>query len=121
MRGRRNLNRQGQALVEFIIILPVFIMLVLGIMDVGRIMYSKIVLEEQIGEVSSLYKNGKSIEEIYTKLDLDEEKMILEIKKETEFINFILKTEVPILTPGLNFVFGDPYNLEISRSVSYDT
>ena len=37
--------KKGQALVEFIIILPIVLLMFLGIIDLGRIMYTKIILE----------------------------------------------------------------------------
>ena len=33
------MNKRGQALVEFVIILPIFIFMLLSIMDIGRIIY----------------------------------------------------------------------------------
>jgi hypothetical protein len=41
--GRKN-QTNGQSLVEFALVLPVLLLLVLGAMDVGRLFYTKIVL-----------------------------------------------------------------------------
>ena len=35
------MNKKGQALVEFIIILPVFIFMILAIIDIGKMLYDK--------------------------------------------------------------------------------
>ena len=43
--------KKGQALVEFVIILPIFLFLLLGVIDVGRIMYTKVNLENTISDV----------------------------------------------------------------------
>lgn len=113
VRQRNNMKRRrGQALVEFVIVLPVFIMLVLGVIDMGRILYSKIILEEKISDVISLYERGKSVADINQELD----DIVLEVKEENDYINYSLIQEIDIVTPGLNFVFSNPYNLKVSRS-----
>ena len=41
---RTNKNHHGQSLVEFALILPLLLMLVLGALDFGRLFYTKIIL-----------------------------------------------------------------------------
>ncbi len=114
------MKKKGQALVEFIIILPVFIMLVLGVIDIGKILYSKIILEDKITEAISLYDNGRNLDEIKNKLEINKEKMDLSIKEEQDYIIFSLSQDIEIITPGLNFVFNNPYNLKVKRSINND-
>ena len=38
-------NKKGQALVEFVVIMPIFIMLLISIIDLGNIIYKKYHLE----------------------------------------------------------------------------
>lgn len=112
MRGRFDVNNKGQALVEFVIILPIFILLVLGCIDIGRIMYTKMNLEEQMSDVVDYYKNGKTIEEIKDKIDND-----VDIKSDNEYTTILLTKKIDIITPGLQFVFDNPYLLKVERSV----
>lgn len=114
------MKKKGQALVEFIIIMPIFIMLVLGVMDIGKIMYSKIVLEDKITEAISLYDSGLDLDEIKRKLELDVDKTDLVIKTEDEYIIFNLSKDIDIITPGLNLIFNSPYSLEVKRSINND-
>lgn len=107
-------KRRGQALVEFVIILPIFIMLILGVIDMGRILYSKIILEEKISDVISLIDKGKTVSDINRDLD----NMILEVQEEGDYVNYSLVQEIDIVTPGLNFIFSNPYPLKVSRSIS---
>ncbi len=111
-------NKKGQALVEFVIIMPIFLIIILGVIDIGKILYSKIILEEQISDVVMLYQDGKNKDEINQKLDLDS--ISLNIDEEGEYIKFSLIKKIDIITPGLNFVFDNPYKLEINRSISND-
>lgn len=112
MRGRFDVNKRGQALVEFVIILPIFILLVLGCIDIGRIMYTKMNLEEQMSDVVDYYKNGKTIEEIKNKIDDD-----IDIKRDNEYTTILLTKKIDIITPGLQFVFDNPYLIKIERSI----
>ena len=47
---RRRRNEQGAALVEFAIALPLLVLLVLGIIDIGRLLYTQISLHEAVQE-----------------------------------------------------------------------
>lgn len=112
MRGRFDVNKRGQALVEFVIILPIFILLVLGCIDIGRIMYTKMNLEEQMSDVVDYYKKGKTIEEIKNKIDDD-----IDIKRDNEYTTILLTKKIDIITPGLQFIFDNPYLIKIERSI----
>ncbi len=115
------MNKSGQALVEFIIILPIFLMLMLGIGDMGKIISANINLESKISEVVEMYKTGKTQEEIDKKLELNSEKIEFLVEKDGEYINFKLVKKIDIMTPGLNLVLGNPYSLETKRSIQNDT
>lgn len=111
--------KKGQALVEFVIIMPIFIMMVLGTIDIGKIFYTKIILEGQISDVISDYQKGKTEDEINGYLKNDD--IVLEVNKNEELATFNLVKKVDIITPGLNFVFDNPYNLRVSRSIGNDS
>ena len=55
-------NRKGQALVEFIIILPVLVYVLLVMIDIFVIYNKKSSLEGRMEEVVYLYKNNRSAE-----------------------------------------------------------
>ena len=109
------MGKKGQALVEFIIILPVFLLLVLGVMDIGKIMYNKTMLEGAMSEVVSMYQKGNSSLEILDKLDIEAS---LDIKAEDNYTIFSLVKEIDIITPGLNLILGNPYEIIVKRSIS---
>lgn len=114
-------RKKGQALVEFVIILPVFIFMLLAIIDVGKVIYFRNELESEMSNVVELYKNKKTFEEMEEELKRNNEDIILEIKNENnETITFSLKKNITIVTPGLNFLFSNPYLLEVKRVMSYE-
>ena len=109
------MSRKGQALVEFIIILPIFLILVLGVIDMGKILYNKTMLEGAMSEVVYMYEAGDSSSEILDKLDIAAS---LDIKAEDNYTIFYLVKDVDIITPGLNLIFDNPYEISVSRSIS---
>lgn len=106
------MNKRGQALVEFVIILPIFILLVLGVIDMGRIMYTKMNLEQQMSDVVDYYKKGENIEDIKAKTNND-----IKINLEGKYTTIIITKEIDIITPGLQLVFNNPYIIKTKRSI----
>ena len=113
-----SLKKEGQALVEFVIILPIFLMLFLGVIDFGKIFYNKIILESTINDVISLNENNMSEEEIKEKLNLEDMNLI--INEDTSYKEISLAKEIEIITPGLNLILNNPYKLEVKRSIIND-
>ena len=58
------MNRKGQALVEFVLILPIFIMILFSIVDFGMIFNKKNELENISIDIINLLNNNNKIEEI---------------------------------------------------------
>lgn len=114
-------NKKGQALVEFVIILPIFIFMLLSIIDIGKVIYFQNQLVSELNDVVELYKNQKTYEEILNELNLQDEGVILEIKnQDNEIITFYLKRDVEIITPGLNVIFDNPHVVTVERVLSYE-
>lgn len=112
------MNKKGQALVEFIIILPIFLVLVLGVIDLGNILYQKTMLEGKMNDVISMYESGNSSLEILEDMDL--KNTTLDITEDDRTIRIHLKKEIDLITPGLNLVLDNPYQLDVSRSIPYE-
>ena len=52
------MNRKGQALVEFVLILPIFILILFAVVDFGMILSKKSELENISVDIVSMIKNG---------------------------------------------------------------
>ena len=111
------MNKKGQALVEFVIILPIFIFMILATIDVGKILYFSNKLENKMDDVISLYENSYAYEDINKNLVNDISKTNLEIKEDEKFVEFIITKKIDIITPGLNLIFDNPYKLEAKRVI----
>ena len=58
------MNRSGQALVEFVLILPIFLFILFIIVDFGIIFSAKNSLENNSVDIINLLENNTSIDEI---------------------------------------------------------
>ena len=107
------MNRKGQALIEFVLILPIFILILFATVDFGLILSKKNELENISVDVVSMIKSNKSINEIssmYPDISINEE-------SNNGYTKVIISKEVDIMTPGLNLILGNPYKIEIERSI----
>ena len=112
------MNKKGQALVEFVIILPVLVLLFFGAVDFGRIIIRKNELENLTGDVINLYKDGKSREDIDKLLKENDTSNNFELAiKDDNMIEFKLTSEIKIITPGLNKILGDNYEVSTKRVI----
>lgn len=104
------MNKKGQALIEFIIIMPVIIYIIMIIVDFMVIFSNKNKLESNMNEIVALYKENE-IDMISSynnnfKYQIDDNYSYLEIS-----VNYQL------ISPGLKYVLGDPYVIKCERVV----
>lgn len=111
------MNKKGQALVEFVLILPTFLLLIFAFIDIGRIIICKNHLESTLSEVSILVLSDKNEEEIreYVKNDNSYD-MTLSIN-EGKYTKISLTTDIELITPIMNKVLDNPYNILVERSI----
>lgn len=110
-----NMNNKGQALIEFVLILPVFIFILFAVVDFGIIFNSKSNLENDCSSIVELFKNGTSIEEIKRIYD----DSIVNISNDGSYYKLSVSTSIDLITPGLNRVLGDPYLISVERIIPY--
>lgn len=109
------MNRKGQALVEFVLILPVFLMILFIIVDFGVILNNKSRLENDSADIIDLYKNGSTIEEIKT---IYKDTEITKEDYKTKYIKITIKKDINLITPGLERILEDPFPITIERIIS---
>lgn len=114
------MNKRGQALVEFVLIVPVLIMILFCMIDFGKILYYRINLESKIDKVISLYEEEKTFEEIKRIITKDDNLNIKITNKDNEYVEFSLSKDVEIVTPGLNVVLDNPFETKVFRVVYYE-
>ncbi len=116
------LDKKGQALIEFVLILPILIMLIFAVIDFGTIFVNKNELENALSLVNDLEKEDINYNNIYL---LVNEKRSKEISVnvsliDSGYITITLERKIDIITPGLNLILNDPYVVNVKRVIKYE-
>lgn len=99
------MNKKGQALVEFIIILPIFIMILLAAFDLVKIFSTKMELENLVEQYITKEENKPNDEIIFTK------------SIEDRFITYTLSKDIEISSPLISMVMDSEYRVTIERTI----
>ena len=105
---------KGQALVEFIIIAPIFIMMMMAVIDLGNVIYKKYHLENDLDYIVDLYREGR-ITQINNYSNKNDFKT--NITNDSEITTIELSKEVAIYTPILNIIMDNPYKIIVDRVI----
>lgn len=108
-------NNKGQALVEFVIILPITLILIFCIIDFGRVISLKSDLESKTDDVVTLYESGKSLEEINSILNVKDVK--ISIKEDGDYTTIATNKKIKPITPGLSYIISKVFDVEVTRVV----
>ncbi len=114
MKKRTN---KGQALIEFVFILPIFLFMMLAMFDIGKIFYFKSELTNYLEDVISMYETQMSKKDIEKKIQGQDQKIDLVFEKDGKYTNIELTKDIEIITPGLNLIFENPYQIKVKRVV----
>ena len=114
-------NERGQALVEFIIILPVFLLLVFCVVDFGRIISLKNELENVTSDAITYYENGEKIENIQKIVSEDVKDIKLTIKDDDGYITLKVEKKLVPITPGFNYLPSNIFEVSASRTFKQNT
>lgn len=108
------MNRRGQALIEFVLILPVFLMIMFVIVDFGNFLYSRNELENTSSDITRLLLNDHSLSEVvleYPDLDIKFDNYKEKYRKLT------VSKDIKIVTPFLDRILGNPCIVSVERIV----
>jgi len=112
------MNKKGQALVEFVIVLPILLCLVFSVIDFGLIIYNKSKLENKLNDVVNMIQNNESDKNIKEFINKDSgKKVTYRITTDDNYKTVKLFTTVDIITPGLNIIIDNPYKIEVKRVI----
>lgn len=111
-------NTRGQALVEFILILPVFLLLVFASIDIGKIIYEKYRLQNDLDIVKDLYiqKDEQEMNRYLNKNHLS-----IAYEQNETYLTLIITKPIELMTPGLKQVLENPYLIKENITIIYET
>ena len=113
------MNKKAQALVEFVLILPILIMLIFAFLDIGRIFVSKNELESLSTNIISYIKKDEANMDVNNYLKtLSKDDIKLEISpKGNKYTSIKLSKKLALITPGINLILGNNYQVECERVI----
>ncbi len=108
------MNKKGQALVEFILILPVILIVFMALVDVGGIFMQKIDLNNSMETVTDLYQNNnkKELMAYVAKENLTYDESVTD-----DTVKITLKKSISVSAPILSNVLGKNYKIETSKVI----
>ena len=110
------MNNKGQALVEFILILPIFLFLIFAVVDFGLIFSTKSTLENTSTDIVDEIKAGIPIEEVRE----NHKDLTIDTIEDAKYKKIKLNTERKLITPGASRVLPNPYKITVERTILND-
>jgi len=116
-------EENGQSLVEFTLVLPLLLLLMMGIFEFGRIFYDYLIITNASREGARWAVVGKSDNEVINIVNdscatIDLERLQIEItpaeneRKRGEPLEISLRYEVDMIVPLWGVVLPDPFPIE---------
>ena len=102
---------RGQALMEFTLILPVILLILLYMVEFGRIMLKKYELESNLDLIVTLYEDGKNAE---LNNFLNQNNISVSYKKENGLTTISIKKNVDSNLPLIKSILG---TIETRRTI----
>lgn len=110
-------NEKAQALIEFVLILPVILILFLGMIDLGRIVIRKTELDSLVTDKINIWKNSDTnVNELKGLLEDDNINVKITKNNDTNFVTIDLYESVTFLTPIVSNILGD-YTIHVKRVI----
>lgn len=108
-------SNKGQALVEFVIILPVALILLFCVIDFGRVISLKSDLENIASDSVTFYQDGRTQEDI--KRLINNPDVTVDIKEEGEYTTIKVSKKIKPITPGLSYIVKSVFDVNINRVI----
>ncbi len=108
-------SNKGQALVEFVIILPVALILLFCVIDFGRVISLKSDLENIASDSVTFYQDGRTQEDI--KRLINNPDVTVDIKEEGEYTTIKVSKKIKPITPGLSYIVKNVFDVNINRVI----
>lgn len=107
----------GQALVEFIMILPIFLLIVFSTIDFSKIIYEKYNLQNDLDIIKQYYSQKDQ-----TELNnyLQQNHLKIDYTHKDTYIIITISKNIDIITPGLNRILKSPYKVYESVTLLYE-
>ena len=113
----KRVNNKGQALVEFVIIIPIIIMIIFIIIDFSNVFYQKNHLETVVNDIANYKENNKSNEYVQNNIEKD---ISVTYKLNEDNLTITVSKDVNLITPFSSMFFNDPFTITTERTIIYE-
>lgn len=110
-------NEKGQALVEFVLILPITLILIFCVVDFGRVISLKNDLENKTSDIVMLYQNGKTLDEIDSIINKEQNGIKIDASYNEDYITISVTKKIKPITPGLSYIKEELFDVSTSRVI----
>ena len=116
------LNKKGQALVEFVLVLPILVLILSAAIDIGKIIYTKNNLQNKLDEAIELLQNDESYDNTVASINASSSTPVYlnVVYKEDNYIIVKVSSNINIMTPIMNSILDNPYQVIEKRKVYYN-
>lgn len=111
-------NNKAQALVEFVLLLPILLMVLFIIIDFASIFYNKNHLEGILNDVVKMAAKGYNKNQIENKID--DRNIEIVIANDTDTFTVTLNKKIDLVTPFSSTILENPYPITTSRVAVYE-
>lgn len=105
------MNNKGQALVEFVLVLPILMLIIFGMIEVGNLIHQKYKLETHVEPLIELYMNERDLIPTYEAKN----EIKVNFEKTGNLVEITVSKNISLITPGLTNFLGDPFHIEAKR------
>ncbi len=111
-------NNKGQALVEFVLLLPLIIFILFIVFDFANVFYNKNHLEGILEDVCNMVEEGYTKQEI-TEM-IDNKNITYSILVKDNLATIKLEQVINFTTPFANSLFNDSFKISSQRVILYE-
>lgn len=111
------IKNKGQALVEFVIILPIVLMILFIVIDFSNIFYQKNYLESITNDIVEYKEEGKTNNYIKKSTPKD---INISYKIKGSNLNIRVSKKVNLITPFSSLFFDNPFVIKTERTIIYE-
>lgn len=108
------MGEKGQALTEFILVLPVLLIIFLVIFNISYIYIEKYNLEKDLEVISDLYENSETKK---MKAYISSEELGYSEKKKGNLVEINISKNLLVSAPFLNNILGKNFKIETSKTI----
>ena len=110
------LKNKGQAIVEFVILLPIIFMILFVVIDFSNVFYQKNHLESVTNDIVKYKENGRSNDYIESKI----KEVSVSYSENGDSLKIKVSKKVKLITPLSYIVFDNPFVIETERTILYE-